>query len=184
MTTLGIGLAEVPKGEMAASFRLGWLRHIRIALSSAGGAAVILALFELLQRQPIEGFRLLGLWGPWPIVALVALAFVGRFLSRMNDTIQTTFGAVVTSVHQGVDAQTKTADALSRLADQGGRQAEQVERLAIYATQEFPFVYERFDKQDAILTDLQSGMKALCARLDGSGRNNGGGDGYGAGSGA
>jgi hypothetical protein len=173
-------LADTSKGEVAASFRLGWLRHVRVALSSAGGAAIILAVFELLQQQPLEGFRLLGLWGPWPIVALVALAFVGRFLSRMNDTIQTTFGAVVTSVHQGVEAQSKTADALSRLADQGGRQAEQVERLAIYATQEFPFVYERFDKQDAVLQDLQSGMKAICVRLDS--RNNGGGDGHGNGS--
>jgi hypothetical protein len=177
VTTLGLGLKEVPKGELAASFRLGWLKHFRVVLSSAGGAAMVLGLFELLQRQPIEGFRLLSVWGPWPIVALVALAFIGRFLSRMNDTIQTTFGSVVISVHQGVDAQTKTADALSRLADQGGRQAEQVERLAIYATQEFPFVYERFDRQDEMLVSLDSSVKALCARLDASGRGNGGGDG-------
>ena len=182
MTTLGLSETAIPRAQVALGFRGGWLKHVRVALSSAGGAAIVLAIFELLQRQPIEGFRLLGLWGPWPIVALVALAFAGRFLSRLNETIQTTFGAVVTTVHQGVDAQIKTADALSRLADQGGRQAEQVERLAIYATQEFPFVYERFDKQDAILTDLQSGVKALCARLDGSGRKNGDGDGHGNGS--
>jgi len=165
MTGIGLVGADAPKGEVAASFRRGWLRHFRVALSSAGGAAVVLLILDLLQRQPVEGFKLLGAWGPWPVIALVALAFLGRFMGQMNDTIQTTFSAVVTNVQQQTVASVKTADALTRLADQGGRQAEQVERLAIYAAQEFPGVYERLDKQDEILLDVQRGIKGLHSML-------------------
>jgi hypothetical protein len=166
MTTLGIGSVEAPKGVAEASFRVGWVKHFRVALSSAGGAAVVLALFELLQRQPLEAFRLLGVWGPWPIVALVSLAFLGRFLSRMNETVQTTFSAVVNSVQQGASAQGKTADALTRLAEQGGRQSEEVRRLAIYAGRELGSISERLDKQDVVMSDVARSIERIHTRLD------------------
>jgi hypothetical protein len=164
VTTLGIGLNEVPKGEVAASFRGGWLRHFRVALSSAGGAAVVVGIFELLQRQPIEGFRLLGVWGPWPIVALVALAFGGRFMSRLSDSLQTAFSALVSSAQQQAQASDRQANALSKLADQGGQQAEEVRRLAIYAAQEFPSVYERFNRQDEVLANVADAVNRLVNR--------------------
>lgn len=164
MTTLGIGLNEVPKGEVAASFRGGWLRHFRVALSSAGGAAVVVGIFELLQRQPIEGFRLLGVWGPWPIVALVALTFGGRFMSRLSDSLQTAFSALVSSAQQQAQASDRQANALSKLADQGGQQAEEVRRLAIYAAQEFPSVYERFNRQDEVLANVADAVNRLVNR--------------------
>jgi hypothetical protein len=165
LTGLGIEAGGAPKGELAASFRGGRLRHFWVALSSAGGAAIVLGLFALLQRQPVEGFKLLGLWGPWPVLALVALALLAPFMSRMSGTIQTAFTALVTNAQQQTQAGVKTADALTRLADQGGRQQEQVERLAIYAAQEFPGVYERLDKQDEILLDVQRGIKGLHSML-------------------
>jgi hypothetical protein len=164
VTTLGIGLNEVPKGEVAASFRGGWLRHFRVALSSAGGAAVVVGIFELLQRQPIEGFRLLGVWGPWPIVALVALTFGGRFMSRLSDSLQTAFSALVSSAQQQAQASDRQANALSKLADQGGQQAEEVRRLAIYAAQEFPSVYERFNRQDEVLANVAEAVNRLVNR--------------------
>lgn len=161
MLSLAGGIADVSKGGVAVGFRNGWVRHVTVALSSAGGAAIVLAIFDLLQRQPSAGFGLLASWGPWPVVALVGLAFLGRFLSRMNDTIQVTFGAVVNSVQQsaeaqakGAEANVKTADALSRLADQGGRHSLEVERLTTYAVQEFPLVHERLDKQDDMLRQI------------------------------
>lgn len=154
-------IGSVPKGGIAVSFRNGWVKHLKVALSSAGGVAVVLALFDLLQHEPTAGFGLLLSWGPWPFIALVALAILGKFLSRMNDTIQVTFGAVVTSAQQGAEAQAKgaeanarTADALSRLADQGGRHALEVERLTTYAVQEFPLVHERLDRQDEMLRQI------------------------------
>lgn len=151
MTGLGLGSVGAPSGEVTGTFRGGWLKHFRVALSSAGGAALILGAFELIQKQPGESFRLLGAWGPWPIVALVALMLVGSFLSRMNDTIQTTFSAIVSSSQQQAQSSGKMADAVSRLADQGNKQAQEMQRLAIYAAQEFPGVYERLDKQDKVL---------------------------------
>jgi hypothetical protein len=170
MTVLGLG-SSVPSGEVAASFRGGWLRHFKLALSSAGGAAAAIAVFSLLAKQPAEGFRLLGQWGPWPVIALVALVLVGGFMSRMNDTIATTFGAVVMGVERQAqatqlqaEASGKTAEALTRLADQGGRQAEEVRRLAIFNAQEFPGIYMRFDKQDEILQELHSAVKELVIR--------------------
>lgn len=142
---------ELPSGELAVGMRKGWVRHVRVVLSSAGAAAAVWALADLFERQPREGFALLQLWGPWPIVALVGLGLLGRFMSRMNDTIQTTFAGVAQSAAQNAEAQTKTADALTRLADQNGRQGEEVRRLAIFAAREFPGVYERLDQQDEVL---------------------------------
>jgi uncharacterized protein YukE len=150
MTVLGLGHVEAPS-EVTGSFRAGWIRHIRVVLGSAGGAALIFGAFELIQKQPGESFKLLGAWGPWPVVALVALVLVGSFLSRINETISTTFAAIVTSSQQQAQSSGKMADAVSRLADQGNKQAQEMQRLAIYAAQEFPGVYERLDRQDKVL---------------------------------
>jgi len=48
----------------------------------------------------------------------------------MNDTVQTTFSSVVEGVQQQAHASGRQADALTELAKQGGRQAEEVRRLA------------------------------------------------------
>jgi len=168
VTTLGLGgisMSAIPRGEAAVSFRGGWLKHLRIGLSSAGGAAVILAAFELLQRQPQAGFTLLAQWGPWPFIALLGLMFLGRFLSRMNDTIQTTFSSVVEGVQQQAHASGRQADALTKLADQGGRQAEEMERLTIFAAQGVNGLYERMDQQDNVLQDLARSIKGLHSML-------------------
>jgi hypothetical protein len=160
VTTLGLS-GSVPSGEVAATFRSGWLRHFKLVLSSAGGAAAAIALMSLLEKQPAEGFKLLGQWGPWPVIALVALILVGGFMSRMNDTVSSTFAAVINSVERQAQASGKTADALTRLADQGGRQAEEVRRLTIFNAQEFPGIYSRFDKQDEVLLKQNDVLQQL-----------------------
>lgn len=181
MAILGAGgTMAVPKGEMTVSFRSGWVKYLRVALGSAGGAAAFLALVTVLEKQP-DGLRLLIAWGPWPVVGLVGLAFGGRFLSRINDSIQSAFGAVVNSVQQGAEAQmrsaeaqTKTADALSRLADQNGSQAEEMKRLTIFAAQEISGVYERFDRQDETLAThgrVLEGVASSIRELVGRGTN-------------
>ncbi len=172
MTTLGISPSVAPS-EVGVTFRRGWLQHLKLGLSSAGGAAIVLGLFELLRSQP-EGFRLLTAWGPWPVVVLVALAFLGKFLSRISDSIDSAFGAVVASVRQGADAQrqsadaqSRTADALSKLAVQGSRHAQEVERLTVYAVQEFPLLHERLDKQDQVLGSLGDSLSEIHTLLRG-----------------
>jgi hypothetical protein len=120
----------------------------------------------LIQRQPVEGFQLLTSWGPWPVVAIIALALLAPFFSRLLDIISTSFNSIVTSTHQTAEAQTKMANATSDLAEQGKRQFEEVERMAIYAAREFPSVYERFDQQDQVLQSLSNSVERLHARLD------------------
>lgn len=140
------------------SFRSGWVKSARVALSSAGGMAVVLAVFDLLQHRPTEGFGLLTAWGPWPFLGLVGLALIGSWMNKMSTAMTSAFSAVVTSVQQGADAHTKTADALTRLAEQGTHQAERVERLSSYAAAEFPNVYERMDRQDRMLEAIHSAV--------------------------
>lgn len=170
MTGLGLAGAAKPT-EIQASFRTGWVRYVRVALSSAGGVAVVIALFELLQRQPADGFRLLAVWGPWPLVVLVALGILGKFLSRLNDSLQTTFSAVVEGSRESAAAHTQTAQAVStlaeattRLANQGGESAQEVRRLAIFAAQEFPSVYARLDRIDDAVAGTHRSVKELLHR--------------------
>jgi hypothetical protein len=169
MAILGISAGKSADGELEVGFRRGWLRSIKFVLSSAGGAAAAIAVVELLDKQPREGFALLTQWGPWPFIALVALAIVAGFMSQMSGTIQTTFAAVVASSQLGAEAQTRTADALTRLAEQGGRQAEEVRRLAIYAAQEFPSLYLRLDKQDTAMEEVATLVKSLVIMQRGPG---------------
>ncbi len=167
MTGLGLS-AGSPSGQVSGTTGSGRLRHFKVALSSAGGAAIVLAAFELLQKEPVEGFKLLGQWGPWPVIVLVALVMAGSFFSKLNETISTSFGAIVVSAQQGVEAQSrgveaqsKMAEAVSRLADQGNKQSEEVRRLAIYAAREFPAMYDRFNQLDASIAKLTDGVKGL-----------------------
>jgi|GEM_PF-1643897 len=161
-----LGEVKLPSGEVEAKFRSGWLRHFRVVLSSASGAAVVLGIFTLLQQRPSEGFRLLDSWGPWPVLAIVVLVLAAPFLARLSETIGSAFTAIVAHTQRTADAQTKTAEALSELADYGKRQFEEVERLAVYAAREFPGVYERFDQTDQALKELATSMTLLHQRLD------------------
>ena len=161
MTILGISAGKSADSQVEVGFRRGWFRSFKFVLSSAGGAAAAFALAELLEQRPHEGFGLLQQWGPWPFVVLVALIMGGTFISSISEAVKTSFGAVVASAQMGAEAQGKMADAVTRLADQGGKQAEEVRRLAIYAAQEFPSVYKRFDEQDSSLEELKTLMKSV-----------------------
>jgi len=168
----GLGFAGAAKPmEIQARFRAGWVQYAAVTLGGAGGIAVVLAVFNLLQKQPADGFKLLVAWGPYPFIILVGLAIVGKFLSRLSDSLQTTFSAVVESSQQSASAHTETAkavttlaDATTRLAEQGGHSADEVRRLAIFAAQEFPSVYERFDRTDAALGKLTGAVTQLLER--------------------
>lgn len=154
MTGLGLS-GSVPSGEMTATFKSGWLRHVKLVASSAGGAALAFALLSLLEKEPTEGFKLLGQWGPWPVLGLVGLIIGSSFLSRINETIGASFGAVVTSVQQQAEASRVHAEALMKLADQSGEQARETHRLAMFAAQESQSLYERLDQQDEVLNAIQ-----------------------------
>lgn len=149
-----LGLTASKPTEVSVGFRRGWFRHIRVAFASAGYLAVIVLAIKMLERQPKEGFGLLVQWGPWPIIVFVFVCIIGSFLSSVNETIRMSLTSLVESGKDGAKAQARQADALSQLAGQGGRQQEEVRRLAIYAAREFPGVYERLDRQDLVLNEI------------------------------
>ena len=165
MTSLNLNGAVAAKAELGASLQPAWLKHVGLAISGASGTAVVIGAYEVIKAQPDQSFKLLQVWGPIFIVAILIVAVAGKLGGELIQAIRESFSMVATSVHDSAEASGRTADALTRLADQGGRQAEQVERLAVYAAQEFPRVYERMDEQDKDLKDLLSGVKGLHSML-------------------
>jgi hypothetical protein len=161
---LGSRSDESRAAEVAVGFRGGWFRHISMAIGGASGAAVALGGYEVLRSQPARAFALLQGWGPTFLLVLVALLIVGKFLDGLNQTVRESFSVMASGVQSSAQAANRQADALGRLADQGNKQAEEVRRLAIYAAQEFPGVYDRFDKQDAVLAALTQEVRALNGR--------------------
>jgi hypothetical protein len=173
MTSLGLNAAGATKAELALAFRAGWLKHVGVALGGASGAAIVLGAYQILRSEPEKSFALLEAWGPVFLVAIVAIFVVGKFLDGLNATVRESFTVIASGLQDSAAAAGRTADALTRLADQGGRQAEQVERLAIYAAQEFPQVYERFDRQDAALGKLAESVNAIAIHLTAKGGSDG-----------
>lgn len=173
MSLLGMGSGDAPSLDLKAGFRSGWFRHIGVVIGGASGAAVVLGAYDLLQSQPAQAFGLLKSWGPGFLLSALAIFILGKFLDGLNQTVRESFTMVAASVHSNAEASGRTADALTRLAEQGGKQGEEVRRLALYAAQEFPVVYERFDRTDAALEtqsrtmgDLAKAMMAIAVRGD------------------
>lgn len=171
MTTLDLGLQAAPKTDIQVGFRSGWLKHIGVVIGGASGAAVVLGGYEVLRSQPERAFGLLQVWGPSSLLAMVAILVLGKFLEGLNSTVRESFSIVASGVHSSAEAAGRTADALTRLAEQGGKQAQEVQRLAIYASQEFPGLYERLDRQDEVmekqgqlLHELTNAVMTLTAR--------------------
>jgi hypothetical protein len=154
-----------PKAGLGMDFRAGWLKHVGLAISGASGAAIVVGAYEVLKAQPEQSFKLLAGWGPTFLIVIVALFVVGRFLEGLNATVRESFNMVAGGVQSSAEASGRTADALTRLADQGGKSAEEVRMLAVYAAQEFPGIYERFDRQDATLDKQTESLSSLTTSM-------------------
>jgi hypothetical protein len=161
---LGLGAGTVSKVDVQAGFRVGWLRHVGVVIGGASGAAMVLGAYEVLRSEPEQAFGLLQSWGPAFLITIVALFIVGKFLEGLNATVRESFSVVASGVQHSAEAAGRTADALTKLAEQGGQQAQEVQRLAIYAAQEFPGLYERLDRQDEVLQQLTEAVNALRVR--------------------
>lgn len=168
---LGLNDDNQPKTSVSLGLRRGWFRHIGVVMGGASGTAVVLAGYEVLRAQPDKAFGLLQSWGPYFFVAILVVLTVGKLLEGMNQNVRESFQVVANAVQSSADAAGRTADALTKLAEQGGRQFQEVQRLALFAAQEFPSVYERFDRQDAMLEkqnqtmgDVAKAVMALTVR--------------------
>lgn len=167
MTTLDLSGLGRSKVGVKATFRGGWLRHIGVAVGGASGAAVVLGGYEVLRAQPDKAFALLQAWGPWFLVVLVVIFVLGKFLDGLSQAVRESFSGVVSGLSESASASSRTADALTKLAEQGGRQIEETQRLAIYAAREFPAVYDRFDVVEGQLKEIKNLILGRHQRKDG-----------------
>jgi hypothetical protein len=166
VTSLGLGL-ERPKVDLQVGLRSGWLRHVGVAVGGASGAAVVLGAYELMRSQPEKSFQLLQVWGPAFLVALMALWIFGQLAESLIRAVRESFGALAQSVRDSADATMRQAEAQNKLAEIGGEQARETQRLAMFAAQESQNVYDRLDRQDEVLHGLAQNVAVIRKHLCG-----------------
>lgn len=141
-----------PEGKLNVQVRTGWLRsQIALGFGAGGGVAIVVAVLELVTRAPDQGFALLKAWGPWALVVALAMLLAWKVASQAIGIVRVGVESFMQTSERAAIAGDRQADAMTKLADQGGRSHEEVRRLATYAAQEFPTVYLRLDQQDAML---------------------------------
>jgi hypothetical protein len=154
-------------GRLRMAVKTGWFKGaLVLGIGAGGGLGLMLEIAQVFGKDPREGFDVLKAWGPWALVVGLVVWLVYQLASKSIDTARDAMNAWVGTAKTQAEASTRTADALTKLAEQGGRQGEEVRRLAIYAAQEFPSLYERFDKQDETLATLVDAVKGLHVKLD------------------
>lgn len=164
MTSLGLS-TDIPRAQLALGFRSGWLKHVGVMVGGASGAAVVLGAYEVLRSEPARAFDLLQGWGPAFLLGMLGMVIGGKFLEGLNQTVKESFSMVASGVQSSAEAQGRTAEALTRLAEQGGEQSRETQRLAMFAAQESQSVYERLDRQDEVLGKLMKSMNTIQKRL-------------------
>jgi hypothetical protein len=161
MTGLGLSTSSSPKVGLGIDLRAGWLKHVGLAISGASGAAIVVGAYDILRSQPDRAFALLQGWGPAFLIAILAIFAVGRIFEGLNSTVRESFSTMSAGIQSSAEAASRTASALTQLAEQGNRQVEETRRLAIYAAQEFVPMYERLDRQDELLREISQSVKGL-----------------------
>jgi len=156
-------------GKLELQVRTGWLRGMLVmGFGAGGGIAAGWGLLELVSHDPKEGFAVLKAWGPWALVVALAMLLAWKIATQAIALVKVGVEAFMRTSERGAVASESQAAALSKLADQGGRNAEEVRRLATFAAQEFPSVYARFDQQEAKLNanhDATLAVHALVEKL-------------------
>ncbi len=174
MSLLQATADHAPTGNARITLQRPWVKAT-IALSLGAGMAlsIVAVVFEFAQRYPAETFALLRQWGPWFLIITLCLVLLSNFLNKGIEGGLTVFRestraqmASAEAQKASAEAQNRQADAMAQLAGQGSRQAEEVRRLSIYAVREFPNIYDRFDKQDAVLDNVARSVAAIHGRLD------------------
>ena len=161
-------------GRLRMKIKTGWFKGaLVLGIGAGGGLGLMVELSQVFAHDPREGFDLLKSWGPWALVVGLVVWLVYQLASKSIDTARDAMNAWVGTAKTQAEASTRTADALTRLAQQGGQSAEEVRRLNIYAAQEFPSIYLRFDKQDDALDEIKSAVRGLAAKFDESQRREG-----------
>ena len=163
-----------PDGKLELHLSGGRLKGMLVlGFGAGGGIAAGWGLLELVSHDPKEGFALLKAWGPWALVVALAMLLVWKVATQAIGIVKVGVEAFLHTSERQATASEGQAQALTQLAAQGGRNAEEVRRLAIYAAQEFPSVYARLDRQDAMLASnheatmaVHAAVERLAARLD------------------
>jgi hypothetical protein len=163
MSLLSAATAHAPtSSRVKIVFQRSWFKGVMVFSFGVGTVlAIVMATFQMLQKQPAEAFSLLKSWGPWFLIAGLAMYLFTQLMSEGIQGVRESFKESTAAQLASAEAQGRTADALTRLADQGSRSADEIKRLTMYAAQEFPSIYGRFDRQDVELEKITSALIAL-----------------------
>lgn len=154
-------------GRLRMRVKTGWFKGaLALGIGAGGGLGLMLEVAQIFGRDPREGFDVLKSWGPWALVVGLVVWLVYQLASKSIDTARDAMNAWVGTAKTQAEASTRTADALTKLAQQGGRSAEEVQRLTIYTAQEFPSLYLRLDKQDDALDEIKALVHGLAVKFD------------------
>ena len=123
----------------------------------AGGAAVVWGAFELLKDEPHEGFALLQHWGPWFLIALVAMWALHDLASqvlRVGDRIALSMENIAVEQQRQAVAQEKESE-------KDDRNFDRLQTLVSFAGQQSQTTLQRMDGQDATLRQILEQLKLL-----------------------
>jgi predicted metalloprotease len=117
------------------------------------GASIVFGAFELLHSDPHEAFPLLIAWGPWAIVALVALYF-GYDLLKAFLNIGT----------RAVAALEELAVAQKKSADKDDLQLQEIQTLTAYTSQQSERTWQKQIDHFELTLELTKKIDALMSQ--------------------
>jgi hypothetical protein len=132
-------------GDEAKAVSFSWMRHMVVPGVLAAVLAITAQFFRLMNAQPKEGLELLEHWGPNFLLGILIVAIVGGLLSQ-----------VVEISRDGVSAQNKMAEAMTRVAEKDDRQLQEIQTLAAYNAQESTRMHQRFDSTERLLLHIST----------------------------
>ena len=126
------------------------LKSILFGGSSGLGFAVIFYSYRLLEQKPSEGFGLLHHWGPWFVVALVALYFFW-------DVTKVAVGYV----GKMADGMQSLSVSIAKIAERDDRQYEEMQRIGQYNARQNERELELLIRQGEQLGEIADQLRGL-----------------------
>lgn len=142
--------ARLPISELPTEM----FRRILFGGGAATGVAILYGFVRLMEQDPKDGFALLRQWGPWFLIALVAMYFTWDLGKR-----------VLTSMATLADGMQTLSASVKVIADKDDRQYDEMRRMSQYSAQQS----ERFM---SLLLEQGEQLKSISGKLDRMGRNN------------
>lgn len=104
-------------------------------LAGGSGAGILFAIVELFHGDAKEWSGLLEHWGPWFLLAIIAVFLAYDLSKSILLAFLKEFAALVRGVNNAANGLQRVADAQKEQADKDDRQAEETRRLAQHGAQ-------------------------------------------------